>query len=60
MKKIAIFNWKSAKIAWPDSDHPNPSEANTFSDPNPTPSEPNRFYDPPHSEESTQADKNTI
>ncbi len=40
MGEIAIYNWKSAKIAWRDSDPPS--------------SEPNKFVDLP-SEESSQA-----
>ncbi len=37
MEKIAIYNWKSAKIAWLGSDTPRPSESNNFFDTPPPP-----------------------
>ncbi len=46
IEKIDIYNWKTAKIAWPNTD-PLPSRSETNKVLDPPPSEPNKFLDPP-------------
>ncbi len=47
IEKIAIYNWKTAKIAWGLYWPPPPNEPNKFLDPSPPPSESNNFLDTP-------------